>query len=156
MLVSSNRLGSIGGSNDIWVSTRATTSGAWSTPVNLGPPINSEFDDGGRAIRRVGWELLFSSNRLGWIGGSKDFGFSKGARISGAWSTPVNLGPPINSEFDDGGSALSADGTTLYFYSTRPGGFGGRDLFVATRHRIEGEDREDDRRDDRGHRRGGS
>ena len=61
-----------------------------------------------------------------------------------------------NSEFDDGGSALSADGTTLYFYSTRPGGFGGRDLFVATRHRIEGEDREDDRRDDRVHRRGGS
>jgi len=45
----------------------------------------------------------------------------------------VNVGPPINSGFEEGGPALSCDGTTLYFYSTRPGGFGGMDLYVTTR-----------------------
>jgi hypothetical protein len=50
------------------------------------------------------------------------------------WSTPVNLGPTVNyPDYVTGRPALSWDGTTLYFYSTRPGGFGGRDLYVATR-----------------------
>ena len=53
------------------------------------------------------------------------------------FSTPANLGASINTPDDDGGPALSCDGMTLYFYSTRPGGFGGRDLYVAHRHRLD-------------------
>ena len=41
----------------------------------------------------------------------------------GGWSTPVNLGPTINSAVAESGSALSKDGKSLYFYSARPGGF---------------------------------
>jgi hypothetical protein len=55
------------------------------------------------------------------------------------WSSPVNLGPTINTTADDGGPALSCDGTTLYFYSTdstNRRGSGGRDLYVTTRHKI--------------------
>src|SRR6185436_20973848 len=49
------------------------------------------------------------------------------------WSTPVNLGPLINSAFNDIGPALSKDGLSLYFYSNRPGGFGGLDIWVSQR-----------------------
>jgi TolB-like protein len=50
-----------------------------------------------------------------------------------SWSTPVNPGPPPNSTADDGSPALSRDGGTLYFFSTRPGGFGGRDIWFTIR-----------------------
>src|SRR4051812_8198386 len=50
-----------------------------------------------------------------------------------AWSAPVNLGALVNSAFDDYGGALSKDGLSLYFTSTRPGGFGGEDLWVSQR-----------------------
>jgi Tol biopolymer transport system component len=49
------------------------------------------------------------------------------------WSAPVNLGPSINTEFDEFHSAISADGLSLFFASDRPGGFGGYDLWVAQR-----------------------
>jgi Tol biopolymer transport system component len=50
------------------------------------------------------------------------------------WSEPVNLGPLVNSAFADEGPAISEDGLSLYFTSTRPGGFGGQDIWVAQRH----------------------
>jgi Tol biopolymer transport system component len=66
------------------------------------------------------------------------------------WSTPVNLGPTVNYPgYVTGAPALSWDGTTLYFYSDRPGGFGGRDLYVATRTKL----REHERHRESGHRR---
>jgi len=52
------------------------------------------------------------------------------------WTTPVNLGPTVNSPYVQGGPGLSHDGTTMYFYSNRPGGFGLNDLYVTTRHRL--------------------
>jgi len=52
------------------------------------------------------------------------------------WSTPVNLGSPVNSVYFDGAPALSSDGQTLLFYSNRPGGFGTNDLYMTTRHKL--------------------
>jgi hypothetical protein len=49
-----------------------------------------------------------------------------------AWSDPENLGANVNSAFDDYGGALSKNGLSLYFTSTRPG-FGNEDLWVAQR-----------------------
>jgi hypothetical protein len=55
------------------------------------------------------------------------------------WSAPVNLGPVVNSQVVPGstgretGPALSEDGLSLYFDSDRPGGSGGRDLWVSRR-----------------------
>jgi len=46
------------------------------------------------------------------------------------------LGAIINTGFNEGAPALSCDGTTLYFYSNRPGGFGQNDLYVSTRKRL--------------------
>src|SRR3989442_7503799 len=44
------------------------------------------------------------------------------------WSTPVNLGPVINSVLRENGPAISKDGLSLYFGSFRDGGFGGFDI----------------------------
>src|SRR3989442_11270003 len=50
------------------------------------------------------------------------------------WTTPINLGPLINAAgFDQSGPALSKDGLSLYFASSRPGGLGRNDLWVAQR-----------------------
>lgn len=50
-----------------------------------------------------------------------------------AWSTPVNLGEVVNSAFNDQGPSISKDELSLYFASTRPGGFGGNDIWVTHR-----------------------
>ncbi len=52
---------------------------------------------------------------------------------SAEWTEPVNLGPVINSAFVDANASLSPDQHTLYFISTRPGGFGGNDIWMSQR-----------------------
>jgi WD40 repeat protein len=55
------------------------------------------------------------------------------------WSAPINLGPTVNSTSMDRGPAISKDGLSLYFASTRPGGFGGEDIYVSQRETRDGE-----------------
>jgi hypothetical protein len=53
---------------------------------------------------------------------------------AGDWSVPVNLGAAVNSSGDDLAPAISKDGLTLYFSSTRQaGGLGGEDIWVSRR-----------------------
>lgn len=52
------------------------------------------------------------------------------------WSTPVNLGPVVKSAADEGGAALSFEGTTLYFASSRFPTFGNQDIWVTTRAKL--------------------
>jgi len=132
MYFNGNRPEGIGIAN-IYVSTQGHD-GTFG-PAVLVPELSSPKMDGRTAIRRDGLEMLISSNRSGSIG-SNDIWVSTRASTSDAWSTPVHLGPQINSGFFDGGSALSCDGSTLYFTSSRPGGLGGRDLYVSTRTEV--------------------
>jgi Tol biopolymer transport system component len=58
--------------------------------------------------------------------------------IDGAWSDPVSINdiagePPINSEFADHCLSFSADGNEAFWTSTRPGGFGGNDIWTSRR-----------------------
>src|SRR5262245_57362956 len=53
------------------------------------------------------------------------------------WSSPVNLGPTINSDANDQHPAISADGLSLYITSDRPGGSGDFDLYVAHRTSVD-------------------
>jgi hypothetical protein len=57
------------------------------------------------------------------------------------WSIPVNVGPKVNSLVSDVDAKLSFDGTELYFASERPG-FGNFDLFVCTRTKLKGPDKD--------------
>jgi hypothetical protein len=105
------------------------------------PELNSPFRDTRMAIRSDGLEMIFTSNRPGGVGPARlnlNLWVSTRASTLDRWSTPVNLGRPINfgSGFVDRGPALSFDGKTLVFASNRPGGSGKNDLWVATRTRI--------------------
>lgn len=53
------------------------------------------------------------------------------------WSAPVNLGPVVNTASFDVGASISKDGLSLYFGSARPGGFGGLDIYVSQRTRLD-------------------
>jgi hypothetical protein len=74
---------------------------------------------------------LFSS-RPGSLGGF-DLWVSTRETVFGLWSTPLNLGPLVNSDANDQQPHIAADRRTLYFASNRSGGFGQLDLYVASR-----------------------
>ncbi|MBW3555070.1 MAG: hypothetical protein KY466_16300 [Gemmatimonadetes bacterium] len=105
---------------------------AWSTPVNLGPTINSPFTEFGAAMSNDGLSLYFASPRPGGLGGN-DLWVARRARPGDDWGAPANLGPPVNSRFNDAAPNLSRDGHLLLFTSNRPGGSGGNDLWASRR-----------------------
>ena len=111
----SNRGGTLGG-KDIWV-THRKPNGFWSRPENLGDSINTKGDDKGPFIHPDGKTLYFMSNGHPGLGGF-DLYYSRKDE-SGAWSTPVNLGFPINTARDEGLLVISLDGKTAYFSSDR-------------------------------------
>jgi hypothetical protein len=104
----------------------------WSAPINLGPDINSAFSDQGPAISQNGLSLYFASNRPGGLGGF-DMYVSQRASVDDVWGPPVNLGPALNTTFDEGNPAFSRHGHFLFFQSKRPGGLGGVDIWVSQR-----------------------
>ena len=57
------------------------------------------------------------------------------APVYSDWSPPINLGSVVNSGAEDFAPHISKNGLSLYFASTRPGGFGGEDLWVSKRAR---------------------
>jgi hypothetical protein len=89
-------------------------------------------------IRKDGLETFITSNRAGGHG-LIDIWTSTRETLSDPWSTPVDLPAPVNSASDDGSPTLSRDGTTLYFFSTRAGGYGQRDIWYTTRPKIDQE-----------------
>ena len=120
------------GYGDIWVTKRPTTDDPWGTPVNLGDTVNGWYQDGGQFISADGLTLFFGSNpRPGGLG-ADDIWMTRRATDSDPWCEPVNLGPPVNSPFKDGMPSFSANGSTLYYFSDRPGGSGDYDLWQAS------------------------
>ncbi len=102
------------------------------TPTNLGPTVNSSTWDLSPSIPADGLTLYFTSRRPGGYG-SWDLWVATRATTDNVWSKPVNLGPTVNSSVRDITSVISADGLSLFFGSNRPGGSGGRDIWVTTR-----------------------
>ena len=71
----------------------------WSVPVNLGEPINTKFYEGSACLSADENTLYFSSERPGGQGG-KDIW--KSQKLSnGRWSAAVNLGPDINTKYNE-------------------------------------------------------
>ncbi|MCI0538592.1 MAG: hypothetical protein L0Z50_25575 [Verrucomicrobiales bacterium] len=69
--------------------------------------------------------------------GGNDLWTSTRETVFDNWSPPVNLGPTINTISNDAQAKLSSDGRVLFFVSNRPGGYGGLDVYVTTREKIE-------------------
>jgi outer membrane protein OmpA-like peptidoglycan-associated protein len=93
--------------------------------------INEEPFKGAMNISQDGdWMLFagrFNQNNFG------NFDLYLSQYTPQGWSDAINLGENINTDFVETGPALSPDKSTLYFVSNRPGGFGGRDLYVSYR-----------------------
>jgi outer membrane protein OmpA-like peptidoglycan-associated protein/tetratricopeptide (TPR) repeat protein len=120
----SNRPGGKG-NLDIWVST-LDEKGKWSKPVNLGDSINTPEDEQAPFIHPDNHTLYFASN--GWPGmGGNDLFFSR--RINNMdWSSPKNLGYPINTYADEVGIIVNTKGDRAYFASNREASKG-RDIY---------------------------
>ena len=93
------------------------------TPTNLGPTVNSPSYDSDMSISADGLSLYFTSNRSGGSG-THDIWVTTRETAQDPWGEPVNLGPTVNSSDWEHTPFVSADGLTLYFSSTRPGGSG--------------------------------
>ncbi len=120
------------GNCDLWVTTRATKEDDWRTPVNLGSTVNSSSWEYSPDLSADGLKLYFVSSRPGGCGGDDEWVTTR-ATVSSPWGTPANLGPTVNSSGYDGCPSISHDGLMLTFNSDRPGGYGGWDVWVATR-----------------------
>lgn len=121
----SSRKGGLGGS-DIYYSTIDET-GRFGEAKNIGTTINTPFDEQRPYLHPDGRTLYFSSAGHPGLGGN-DF-FKSTLSENGDWSTPINLGSPINTTEAELGIFVSADGNTAYISSDRAGGFGGQDLY---------------------------
>lgn len=122
--LASNRPGTLGGL-DVWVATRTNVDDPWSTPVNLGAPINSSADDFCPTPIRGGG-LFFASRREPASCGTNDSDLYL-TRLNPAhgWSEPLHLacaadGGP-NSTLDEmGPSYVEIDGQELLYFSSGP------------------------------------
>ncbi|MFT6851136.1 MAG: peptidoglycan-associated lipoprotein [Sphingobacteriales bacterium] len=118
--------GGLGG-KDIWYSEKVSDT-AWSTPVNMGPTINTDKDELFPFIASDGW-LYFSSNGHEGMGGL-DLFYTEPLE-SGEWDKPFNLKYPMNSTGDDFSLILTEDKAEGFFSSNRVGGRGNDDIYNA-------------------------
>ena len=110
---------------DIYMSTR--TNAGWSKAVNIGLPVNTNENEATVGISPDGQTILIYKDDNG---DGNIYSTSLNGDLHGL--KPVKLNDNINSK-KLGTTCIyfSADGSTLYFTSDRPGGYGGRDLYTS-------------------------
>ncbi len=101
--------------------------GEWSQVVNMGKEINTAAWDSQPALSADGKTMIFSSKRLGTLGGS-DLWITQRAK-NNAWTLPKNMGSAINTPGNEESPFLHPDGKTLYFRSDGRLGMGGFDIY---------------------------
>ena len=91
----------------------------WSPAVNLGEPINTQYNDKSPFVHTDSKTLYFSSQgHLGF--GGFDIFYSRQDE-KGNWGEPINIGHPINTDEDEHGFVVSTDGKKVYYSSARIG-----------------------------------
>lgn len=117
-------------SQGISVSTKSEN--GWTFPENIRIPyfLNKSLLISGY-VSEDGSILLYSAEGYETVGVEDLYVSIKG--IDGSWSEPKSLGPSVNSTFQELCPSLSADKTTLYFSSNKPGGFGSYDVYKSKR-----------------------
>src|SRR4030095_6329655 len=125
-LFSSNAPGGYGG-YDLYIALQHD--GVWSKVENLGPTINTFYNERFPFLTRNGQTLFFSSDNLQSIGGYDIFR-AVFDQEQLKWSLPQNLSFPVNSSLDDTYLVLAPDGTSGYFTSNRKTGYGDNDVYM--------------------------
>jgi outer membrane protein OmpA-like peptidoglycan-associated protein len=124
-LFSSNAPGGYGG-YDLYITVLSNKK--WSQPYNLGPSVNSFYNERHPFLTRDGLTLFYSSNNLESVGGYDIFRTDFDVTLM-TWSRAQNLGFPVNSVLDDTHFMLGADGMTAFITSDRKDGHGEEDIF---------------------------
>ena len=103
--------------------------GSWLPAIKLGANISTKYWESNACFSKDGQTLYFTSNRKGTNGGLDIY---KTQRLpNGKWDTPQNLGPTINSRYNEESPIISEDGNTLYFSSFGHYNMGGYDVFFS-------------------------
>lgn len=111
---------------DIYYSERVGRN-EWSQAKPLKAPINTDGDDKAPFMHSDSRTLYFASKGHRGAGGYDIF-YSR-LKDDGSWTTPKNMGHPINTDQDEHGLIVSADGRTAYFASGRFKGVGKLDIY---------------------------
>ena len=126
LFFTSNREGGFGGL-DIYMS-KLDENGKWGNPKNLGANINSEFDEDTPMLHPDGKTLYFSSEGHNSMG-RMDVFYSE-MKPDSTWTTPVNLGYPVNTPDDDFFFVPTINKSEAYYASSRfEDNYGGADIY---------------------------
>lgn len=112
---------------DIYVS-EIGADGKFGAPVKLGENVNTKGIEESVYIHPDNQTLYFTSDGHPESMGGLDIYMSK-RQPDGSWGPAINLGYPINTYNDESGLLVGPEGNIAYFFSDRPGGFGGLDLY---------------------------
>lgn len=127
LFFSSNRPGGKGG-YDIYVCD-LSSKGEWGRPSNLGSTINTKGDEEYPFLHADGVTMYFSSNGHAVIGNHDIF---KSTFQDGKWTSPANLGYPVNTRAYEGNFIMTHDKKTGYFTSRRATAPGNADIYTAS------------------------
>lgn len=105
-------------------------SGGWCVREPIGSPIKTGYNEGAQSLSPDGLYLLYTMCDADFGMGSCDLYWSR--RIGDRWSRPRNFGAPVNTAAWESQPSMAADGRTIYFVSSRPGGYGGMDIWKTT------------------------
>ena len=130
-MIFTRRLGPGPDDDEDLVVSKKDSQGNWTIPTSISKNINSRYNEGTCTISADGRTLIFTSciGRKGY--GNCDLFYSN--KVGEEWSTPINIGPEINSYAWESQPSLSADGRLLYFISDRRDGIGGRDIYFSSK-----------------------
>jgi len=125
LIFASDRPGGYGGL-DLYISRKVN--GEWGPAVNMGPEINTQFNEDRPFLANHDKSLFFCSQGHENMGGYDLFRSDK--LSSGTWEKPENLGYPLNTPDDDTYFMPSPDGKSGYYYKDKESaGFGKDDLY---------------------------
>ena len=122
---------------DLFISSKKSDN-TWSTPRPM-DGVNSEYLENSASLTSDNNTIFFTSTRPGGYGGTDIY---TAQLVKGRWTNVTNLGPQINTEMDEDGVFISANGEHLYFSSNGHAGMGDMDLYRTKRDSVNGAWRE--------------
>jgi Periplasmic component of the Tol biopolymer transport system len=105
--------------------------GSWTRIRKLNSNINTKYFESHASISPDGKTLYFTSNRNGGFGGLDIYKSTRVSTTTDDWGPAVNLGPTINSEYNEDSPFLTEDGKRMFFSSFGHETLGGYDIFYS-------------------------
>jgi Tol biopolymer transport system component len=129
LLFASSRAGG-GGLYDLYQATRASRGASWGTPQRIAE-LASAADEFAGSLAPDRLTIIFTSSRSGGVGAG-DIYQAVRASTGATWGAPT-LVSELDSTTDDSAPWMSSDGRTFFFSSSRTGGQGSQDVYMAVR-----------------------